>query len=46
MVYTILAALGYFIFSIIHMSLTNRDDYEVAITFYGFYSGYIAAGVS
>lgn len=46
MIYTSMTAIGYFIFSIIHLSLTNRDDYEISITYYGFYNGYIAAGVS
>jgi len=45
LLYTSITALGYFIFSIIHISLTNRNDYEVSITYFGFYGGYIAAGI-
>ena len=45
LVYTSTIGVCYFITSIIQISLTNRDDYETSLTLYGYYGGYITAGV-
>lgn len=46
MTYSVTLSLSYLVTAIIHLVLTADNTYYGSIYFYGYYGGYVAAGVS
>lgn len=45
MLYTNLASISYLIASILHLVLTNREDYRISLQYHDYYHDYVVAGL-